>query len=63
MKGSKLLSDYFTDLKLDVEQKSREVVVTTKKDGAEVIVAVLGRRIDDRFKVSAATVSALLLSR
>lgn len=63
MKGSKLLSDYFTDLKLDVEQKSREVVVTTKKDGAEVIVAVLGRRIDDRFKVSAATVSALILSR
>lgn len=63
MKGSKLLSDYFTDLKLDVEQKTREVVVTTKKNGAEMIVAVLGRRIDDRFRISETTVSALLLSR
>ena len=54
--GSKLLSDFFTDLKLDVEQKRREVVVTARNEnGDEVIVAIAGRRIDDRFKVSAAT--------
>ena len=54
--GSRLLSDFFTDLKLDVEQKRRAVVVTTTdKNGDEVIVAILGRRIDDRFKVTAGT--------
>ena len=54
--GSKLLSDFFTDLKLDVEQKRREVVVTMQKEnGDEVIVAILGRRIDDRFKITSAT--------
>lgn len=54
--GSKLLSDYFTDLKLDVEQKRREIVVTTRgDDGDEHIVAIAGRRIDDRFRITAAT--------
>jgi len=54
--GSRLLSDFFTDLKLDVEQKRRAVVVTTTdKNGDEVIVAILGRRIDDRFKITATT--------
>ena len=54
--GSKLLSDFFTDLKLDVEQKRREVVVTSQNEnGDETIVAIAGRRIDDRFKLTAAT--------
>ena len=61
--GSRLLSDFFTDLKLDVEQKRREVVVTTTdKNGDEVIVAILGRRIDDRFKVTAATRNVAAIS-
>ena len=55
-RGTKLLSDFFTDLKLDIEQKRREVVVTTThENGDEIIVAILGRRIDDRFKVTPAT--------
>ena len=55
-RGTKLLSDFFTDLKLDVEQKRREVVVTTQNEkGDEVIVAIAGRRIDDRFKITPAT--------
>ena len=55
-RGTKLLSDFFTDLKLDVEQKRSEVVVTTtKENGDEIIVAIAGRRIDDRFKITAAT--------
>ncbi|MBR5019408.1 MAG: tRNA lysidine(34) synthetase TilS [Bacteroidales bacterium] len=61
--GSKLLSDFFTDLKLDVEQKRREAVVTMQKEnGDEVIVAILGRRIDDRFKVTAATRTVAAIS-
>ena len=62
-RGTKLLSDFFTDLKLDVEQKRREVVVTRQKEnGDEVIVAILGRRIDDRFKVTAATRAVAAIS-
>ena len=63
-RGSKLLSDFFTDLKLDVEQKRREVVVTTTNEkGDEVIVAIAGRRIDDRFKITAATRTVAAISR
>lgn len=62
--GSKLLSDFFTDLKLDVAQKEREVVVTTRKEnGDEVIVAILGRRIDDRFKITPHTRTVAAISR
>ncbi len=62
-RGSKLLSDFFTDLKLDLEQKRREIVVTMQKEnGDEVIVAILGRRIDDRFKVTAATRTVAAIS-
>ena len=63
MKGGKLLSDFFTDLKLDVEQKKNEaVIVMTKKSGAERIVAVAGRRIDDDFKITDRTTAILSLS-
>ena len=63
-RGTKLLSDFFTDLKLDVEQKRHEVVVTMQNEnGDEVIVAILGRRIDDRFKITAATCTIAAISR
>lgn len=63
MKGCKLLSDFFTDLKLDVEQKKNEaVIVLTDKKGAERIVAVAGRRIDDDFKITKKTSVILSLS-
>lgn len=63
MKGSKLLSDFFTDLKLDVEQKARETVaVTTAENGEENIVAVIGRRIDERYKVEESTEKICYLS-
>ena len=62
-RGSKLLSDFFTDLKLDVAQKQREVVVTMQNEnGDEVIVAIAGRRIDDRFKITAATRTVAAIS-
>lgn len=56
MKGFKKLSDFFIDLKLDVEEKKRQIVVTTlDKKGEEQIVCIVGKRIDDRWKVTAAT--------
>lgn len=52
MKGFRKLSDFFTDLKLDVEQKQRQTVVTTTDaDGNEQIVCIAGLRIDDRYRV------------
>jgi len=61
--GSRLLSDFFTDLKLDVAQKEREIVVTSQNEnGDEIIVAILGRRIDDRFKITAATRTVAAIS-
>lgn len=61
--GSKLVSDFLTDLKCDVAQKQREVVVTMENEkGDEVIVALLGRRIDDRFKVTARTRTVAAIS-
>ena len=56
MKDFRKLSDFFSDLKLDVEQKKRQRIVTTlDADGAERIVCIAGLRIDDRFKVTSAT--------
>ena len=56
MKGFKKLSDFFIDLKLDVEEKKRQIVVTTlDKKEKEQIVCIEGKRIDDRWKVTAAT--------
>lgn len=63
MKGFKKLSDFFVDLKLDVEQKRRQIVVTTlDKKGQEQIVCVVGRRIDDRYKITSATKQVVAIS-
>ena len=56
MQGFRKLSDFFIDRKLDLEQKARQVVVTTlTPEGKERIVAVAGLRIDDRVRVTEAT--------
>ena len=56
MQGFRKLSDFFIDQKLDLEQKARQVVVTTRTpEGRERIVAVAGLRIDDRVRVTEAT--------
>lgn len=63
MKGFKKLSDFFVDLKLDLEQKKREIVVTSlDKKGEEQIVCVVGRRIDDRFKITPSTKQIVAIS-
>ncbi|MCR5014561.1 MAG: tRNA lysidine(34) synthetase TilS [Bacteroidales bacterium] len=56
MKGSKLLSDFFVDQKMSTRQKEQCHVLTTADDQ---IVWVVGRRVDDRFKVTATTKSVL----
>ena len=56
MKGSRLLSDFMKDLKLTTRQKEECVVLTTTDDE---IVWVIGRRIDDRFKVTDKTKTIL----
>ena len=56
MKGFRKLSDFFTDLKLDLEQKQRQTVITTlDAQGCEQIVCIAGLRIDDRYRVTSAT--------
>lgn len=56
MKGFRKLSDFFTDLKLDLEQKQRQTVVTTLDDeGFEQIVCIAGLRTDDRYRVTPET--------
>ena len=57
MKGSKLLSDFFVDQKFTEWQK-RNVWLLVSVDGK--ILWVVGRRIDDRFKVTDSTKSIFL---
>ena len=49
MRGSKLLSDFFVDQKMTTRQKEECCVLTTADDQ---IVWVVGRRIDERYKVT-----------
>lgn len=56
MKGSKLLSDFFVDQKMTTRQKEECYVLTTADDQ---IAWVVGRRIDDRFKVTDKTKTIL----
>ena len=58
MKGSKLLSDFFVDQKMGTHQKEECQVLTTSDDR---IVWVVGRRIDDRFKVTDETKTILVI--
>ena len=55
MKGSRLVSDFFTDLKLDLEQKDRARIVFWEDADGEHIAAVAPYRIDDRHKITAST--------
>lgn len=60
MKGSKLLSDFFVDQKMSTSQKEDCHVLTTANDQ---IVWVVGRRVDDRFKVNETTKTILIVRR
>ena len=57
LKGSKLLSDFFVDQKMTTRQKEECLVLTTANDE---IVWIVGRRIDDRYKVTEKTKTILI---
>ena len=58
LKGSKLVSDLFNDLRLTQTEKDSSLVI---EDSTGAIVWVVGRRMDDRFKVTEETRRLLLL--
>lgn len=60
MEGSRLLSDFLTDLKRSRFEKHRQWVVT---EASGAIVWVVGERTDNRFRLSADSKRALLLRR
>ena len=58
MRGSRLVSDFFSDMKLDLEQKRRAGIVCFGDSTGEHIVAIAGipsPRLDERFKITPAT--------
>ena len=59
MKGSKLVSDYLTDVKLSIIEKQRQLVLTNA-DGR--ILWLVGRRTDGRFAIRKATRRTLLIT-
>lgn len=58
MRGRKKLSDMFVDLKLDVLEKEKALVIA---DEGSHILALLGHRIDDAVKVTEATASVTII--
>ena len=58
MRGSKLVSDFLTDIKLNSAQRPNQLVVTFNND----IIWVLGQRTDNRYRVTKQTTSQLVLS-
>ena len=65
MRGKKKVSDIFADLKFSAADKSSAVILvdTLTPDLAEQqhIAALLGHRIDDRYKIATSTRSVLLI--
>ena len=58
MKGTKLVSDFLTDLHLPITAKRRQLVVC---DGNGHIVWIVGRRMDDTKKVTAETAVTIII--
>lgn len=48
MKGSKLVSDYLTDLKFSILEKRRQLVMV---DASGAVIWLVGRRTDNRFRI------------
>jgi len=59
MKGSKLVSDYLTDQKVSILDKRRQLVFV---DSTGTIIWLVGRRTDNRFKISNDTKRALRIT-
>lgn len=59
MKGTKLVSDFLTDRKMNLFDKQRQLVVT---DSAGMIVWLVGQRPDNRCRVTADTKAVLIMA-
>ena len=63
MRNFRKLSDFFNDLKMDLEQKRRQVIVTfLDAHGREQIVCIAGLRLDDRYRITASTKRIAVIS-
>ncbi len=60
MKGKKLLSDFFTDNKINRFKRENSWILTTYKDE---IIWIIGYRTDDRFKITKKTTNILQVKR
>ena len=58
MKGRKLVSDYLTDCKVSALDRQRQLVATSGND----IIWVVGRRTDNRYRVTEKTTTQLIFS-
>ena len=58
MKGRKLVSDYLTDCKVSALERQKQLVATCRND----IIWVMGRRSDNRYRVTDKTETQLILS-
>lgn len=59
MTGRKKVSDYLTDHKVSAAEKQRQFVLLS----GDEIVWLVGRRIDDRYRLTAATEEVLRITR
>lgn len=59
MKGSKLVSDFLTDEKMNIFEKRRQYVLT---DAYEHIIWVVGKRPDDNYKVTDNTKNVIIIN-
>ncbi|MCH4251026.1 MAG: tRNA lysidine(34) synthetase TilS [Prevotella sp.] len=59
MQGSRLVSDFLTDLKCNLFEKQRQLVLA---DAAGKILWVVGKRTDNRFRIDSHTVKALVVT-
>jgi len=57
MDSFRKLSDYFTDIKFSIPEKEKALVMESEGD----IIWLLGERIDNRFRITPATKSALVI--
>ena len=57
MQGSKKISDYLNDIKINSFEKKEQLVLENRNR----IVWVIGKRLDDRFKVTSNTKKVLKL--
>ncbi len=66
MRGRKKVSDFFTDLKYDMFRKEEAVMIVDASDKSrddKRIAAVLGERIDDRYRVTPSTTSVIIVKK